>query len=630
MAELMETVALVGNPNTGKTTIFNALTGENQKVGNYAGVTVAKKSGEFFTPHGRKVRLIDLPGCYGLHGDAPDQEITARVLRGDDAEEPCPALILNVVDASALERHLLLTLELIELGRPMVLGLNMIDVAEKNGIRLDPALLSEQLGIAVVPLQANHGKGLIELKQSVRHPLPQPALAVWLKSGMSDQEKQLARVHFIQQTCAIAARRPDAAQVAMSDRLDRFLLHPFFGWLFFLATMLLLFWTIFSISEYPMGWIETGQTTLQEWVAHALPPGDLNDLITQGIIGGAGSVLVFLPQIVMLFFFIGLLESSGYMARAAYLMDGLMARVGLSGKAFLPLLSSYACAIPGIMATRTIDSAKERLVTIFVAPWMSCSARLPVYLLLVPLLLHESEGGNFRQALVMTSLYGVGTLTAFLVAKLLRKKLGPDEVKHHFMIELPPYHSPQWSYIFRHVGNRARAFVKNAGTVILAISIILWALQTYPKSTSDDQAEQLAHSAMGRISEAIEPVFLPLGHDGKTGAAILTSFAAREVFVSSMNIVHHVGEDEDEVVTRGMLRERLQQTTWPDGRPMFTTASIISLLLFYIYALQCLPTSAVVARETGSWKWAVGQFLFMTAFAWVAACLAYQIGSRMS
>ena len=626
----METVALAGNPNAGKTTLFNALTGSNQKVGNYSGVTIAKKSGEFFTPHGRKVRVLDLPGCYGLTGDSPDQQIAARVLHGQDPDEPAPALIVNVVDASALERHLLLTLELIELGHPMVLALNMIDVAERNGIRLNPALLAEQLGIAVVPLQANHGKGLVELKQSVRHPLPKAATAVWLQSGMSDEEKRNARVKYIQDTCAISARRPDAAQVAFSDRVDQFLLHPLFGWVSFIAAMFALFWTIFSISEYPMGWIEAGQGFLQEWVGSAMAPGDLNDLITQGIIGGVGSVLVFLPQIVMLFFLIGLLESSGYMARAAYLMDGLMSRVGLSGKAFLPLLSSYACAIPGIMATRTIDSAKERLVTIFVAPWMSCSARLPVYLLLVPMLLHEPEGGSFRQALVMTALYAVGTLTAFLVAKLLRKKLGPDEQKHHFMIELPPYHKPQWSYIFRHVTDRGWAFVKNAGTIILAISIILWALQTYPKSTSEDPAEQLAHSAMGRISNAIEPVFLPIGHDGKTGAAILTSFAAREVFVSSMAIVHHVEEDEDETVTRTSLRESLQQISWPDGRPMFTTASLISLLLFYIYALQCLPTSAVVARETGSWKWAVGQFIFMTAFAWVAACVAYQIGTRFS
>lgn len=626
----MDTVALAGNPNVGKTTLFNALTGGNQKVGNYSGVTIEKKSGQFFTPHGRKVRVLDLPGCYGLGGESPDQQIATRILMGRDAEEPVPELIVNVVDASALERHLMLTLELIELGHPMVLALNMIDIAERNGIRLDPALLAEQLGIAVVPLQANGGKGLIELKQSLRRPLPHAASAVWLQAGMSEEEKHLARVKYIQDTCAIAARRPDAAQVAMSDRIDQVLLHPFFGWLILLVTMFVLFWTIFRFSETPMGWLEAGQEWLQAKVSTSMAAGDLNDLLTQGIIGGVGSVLVFLPQIVMLFFLIGLLESSGYMARAAFLMDGFMSRVGLSGKAFLPLLSSYACAIPGIMATRTIDSAKERLVTIFVAPWMSCSARLPVYLLLVPLLLHEPEGGSTRQALVMTALYAVGTLTAFLVAKVLRKKLGPDPQKHHFMIELPPYHKPQWSYIFRHITDRAWAFVKNAGTIILAISIILWALQTYPKSTSSDPAEQLAHSAMGRISQSIEPLFRPLGHDGKTGAAILTSFAAREVFVSSMAIVHHVEEAEEESQTRSSLRENLQRSTWPDGRPMFTTASLISLLLFYIYALQCLPTSAVVARETGSWKWAVGQFLFMTVFAWVASVVAYQIGSHFS
>ncbi len=630
MSDTMDTVALAGNPNVGKTTLFNALTGGNQKVGNYSGVTIEKKSGQFFTPHGRKVRVLDLPGCYGLGGESPDQQIATRILMGRDAEEPVPELIVNVVDASALERHLMLTLELIELGHPMVLALNMIDIAERNGIRLDPALLAEQLGIAVVPLQANGGKGLIELKQSLRRPLPHAASAVWLQAGMSEEEKHLARVKYIQDTCAIAARRPDAAQVAMSDRIDQVLLHPFFGWLILLVTMFVLFWTIFRFSETPMGWLEAGQEWLQAKVSTSMAAGDLNDLLTQGIIGGVGSVLVFLPQIVMLFFLIGLLESSGYMARAAFLMDGFMSRVGLSGKAFLPLLSSYACAIPGIMATRTIDSAKERLVTIFVAPWMSCSARLPVYLLLVPLLLHEPEGGSTRQALVMTALYAVGTLTAFLVAKVLRKKLGPDPQKHHFMIELPPYHKPQWSYIFRHITDRAWAFVKNAGTIILAISIILWALQTYPKSTSSDPAEQLAHSAMGRISQSIEPLFRPLGHDGKTGAAILTSFAAREVFVSSMAIVHHVEEAEEESQTRSSLRENLQRSTWPDGRPMFTTASLISLLLFYIYALQCLPTSAVVARETGSWKWAVGQFLFMTVFAWVASVVAYQIGSHFS
>lgn len=623
----LDTVALAGNPNAGKTTLFNALTGERQKVGNYAGVTVAKKSGEIFTPHGRKVRILDLPGCYSLRGESMDQQIASRVLQGNDTEEPVPNMVINVVDASALERHLVLTLEVLELQIPVVLALNMVDVAESRGIRLDPAALAQQLGIAVVPLQANRDKGLIEIKQSIRHPLPHPAPTPWIREGMSEEEKTQARVQYVQSCCELAARRPDAAHTLLSDRIDQFLLHPVLGWFTLVSVMLVLFWSIFSLSGIPMGWLEAGQGALQKWVAAQMKPGDLNELITQGVIGGVGGVLVFLPQIILLFLFIGLLESSGYMARAAYLMDGLMSRVGLSGKAFLPLLSSFACAIPGVMATRTIESAKERLVTIFVAPWMSCSARLPVYLLLVPLLLHREENGTFAQALVMTAIYAVGTITAFLVAKLLRKKLGPDEQTQHFMMELPPYHAPQWSYILRHVRDRAWSFVKNAGTIILAISIILWALQTYPKSTSEDPAEKLAHSAMGRISQTIEPLFTPIGHDGKTGAAILTSFAAREVFVSSMAIVHHVEEQEDEVITRKNLRDQLRDTKWPDGRPMFTTASLISLLLFYIYALQCLPTSAVVARETGSWKWAIGQFLFMTAFAWTAAFIAYQLGS---
>ena len=625
MEQQLETVALAGNPNAGKTTLFNAITGDHQKTGNYAGVTIEKKSGEFFTPHGRKMRMLDIPGCYSLAGDSPDQQIAARILLGKEPEEPSPALILNIVDASALERHLMLTLELIELGQPMVLALNMIDIAESNGIRLNPALLSEQLGIAVVPMQANVGKGLIEIKQALRHPLPHPAKAVWLSEGMHDEQKTQARIAYIQQTCQIAARRPDAAQVQLSDKIDRWLLHPVAGWVTLLLVMLGLFWSIFSLASIPMDWLESLQVWLQQWVGSRMPAGDLNDLLTQGIIGGVGSVLVFLPQIILLFLFIGLLESSGYMARAAYLMDGMMSRVGLSGKSFLPLLSSYACAIPGVMATRTIDSAKERLVTIFVAPWMSCSARLPVYLLLVPLLLQKEENASWHQALVMTAIYALGTLSAFVVAKIMRKKLGPDQQQHHFMMELPPYHAPQWSYIFRHVSDRAWSFVKNAGTIILAISILLWALKTYPKSRSEDPAEKLAHSTMGRISKTIEPVFTPLGHDGKTGAAILTSFAAREVFVSSMAIMYHVEETDDEAQTRQSLRNNLRVSKWADGRPMFTTASLVSLLVFYIYALQCLPTSAVVARETGSIKWAVGQFLFMTVFAWLAAFLSYQL-----
>lgn len=618
MEKVFETVALAGNPNAGKTTLFNALCGTAEKVGNYSGVTVSVKRGEFHTPNGRKLELIDLPGCYSLSGGTPDQQIVGSVLLGTNENYPLPNLVVCVLDASNLERHLQLALEIIELKIPVIIALNMVDMAEKSGLRLDPVKLSEALGVPVVPIQANRGKGLVELKQAMRHPFPSTPEPRW-ESG-----KEEARRQFGFDTASLAARRPTLHSSSVSDKLDTVLLHPILGWVCFIGIMFALFWSIISFAGIPMGWIESLQDFLIGKVEGAMAEGDLRDLLTQGVIGGVGAVVIFLPQILLLFFFIGLLESSGYMSRAAFLMDGFMAKVGLSGKAFLPLLSSYACAIPGVMATRTIDSAKERLVTIFVAPWMSCSARLPVYLLLVPMLLGGSEGGS-KQALVFLSIYVLGTLTAFAVARILRGRLGPDEIKSHFILELPPYRWPQWSYIFRHVLDRGWAFLKNAGTVILGIMILLWAATTYPKLDSDDPGEVLAHTVVGRVSALIEPVVKPLGFDGRTGTAILTSFAAREVFVGSMAQLFQVEVSDDEQETRDHIRDRLAAEKWPDGRPMFGPAAVISLLIFYIYALQCLPTSAVVAREAGSWKWAAGQFLFMTLFAAGASLLVYQI-----
>ncbi len=617
MESSQETIALAGNPNSGKTTLFNALTGSSAKVGNYAGVTIDLKHSEFHTPHGRKLTLVDLPGCYALDNSSPDQEIARSVLTGDHEKCPRPDLVVSVIDASNLERHLQLTLEIIELDIPVVVALNMVDMAEKAGLRLDPVKLSEELGVPVVPIRADKGKGLVELKQAIAHPFPPAAEPHWKTGDEKDRRE------FGLQVAQIAARRPDQQTSSASDKIDSIALHPVLGWFCFLGIMFALFWSIFSFSSIPMGWIESLQEFLVVQVESSMAEADFRDLISHGIIEGVGAVVIFLPQILMLFFFIGLMESSGYMARAAFLMDGFMSKVGLSGKAFLPLLSSYACAIPGVMATRTIDSAKERLVTIFVAPWMSCSARLPVYLLLVPMLLGGSEGG-ITQAAIFMAIYVVGTLTAFLVARILRGRLGPDEVVHHFMLELPPYRLPQWSYIFRHVLERGWAFLKNAGTIILAIMILLWAATTYPKSDSDDPAEQLAHTVVGRISAAIEPVVKPLGFDGRTGTAILTSFAAREVFVGSMAQLFQIEESDDETETRTHIRERLANETWADGSKMFSPAAVVSLLIFYIYALQCLPTTAVVAREAGSWKWAIGQFIFMTVFAGIASLIVYQ------
>jgi ferrous iron transport protein B len=679
------TFALVGNPNCGKTTLFNALTGLRQKVGNYPGVTVEKKVGECFSLHGSPVRILDLPGTYSLSPRSPDETITRDVLLGRLADTPRPDGVICVVDASNLERNLFLVTQVLDLGLPTILVLNMTDLAEARGVKIDSRTLSNGLGIPVVPCQANQKIGLIELRQTLsrsnlpipetRWTIPEPltrpleelSAVLARQTGMSSREVVLesllylasekswntpdlnadaqgilerthrafleqgfepqeaivtARYQFIQELCERAVRDQSNSTLDITDRLDAVLTHPVWGWLAFLGLMGLMFFSIFTLATYPMDWIETGFAMVSNGIKSSMPPGDLQDLLTDGVIAGVGGVLVFLPQILVLFLFIGLLEDTGYMARAAFIMDRVMSRVGLHGKSFIPLLSSYACAIPGIMATRTIENPKDRLVTILVAPLMSCSARLPVYTLMIATLLPADRVPALQKAGIMMALYVFGTGAAFFFAWLFKNTLMRGETPVLIM-ELPPYRRPDWTSVLMQMWSRARLFVRRAGTVILGLSILLWFLAAYPKSNAPDPSVQLAQSFAGKVGHAIEPLIEPLGFDWKIGIGLVGSFAAREVFVSTMSIVYNVEASEEETKP---LRDTMRRETRRDGSMVFTPLVCISLMVFYVLAMQCIATVAVVKRETNGWKWPLFQLVYMTGSAYVASLIVYQGG----
>lgn len=673
--EKIPKLVLVGHPNVGKSTIFNSLTKGKAKVGNYPGVTIAKTSGHFFTPHGIKVELVDLPGTMSLVARAADEEVTRDCLLGTLPDEEPPDLVVLVVDASSLERHLPLILQVVELEFPSLLVLNKVDLAEKGGNRINRALLAEELGLPVVIMQADVERGMIDLKQALRFPLPSPARAAWHGSGpvakaqekladhleslevpfskrrawmlladpryrseprreLGENEQSYARniasklaadslvvedvlaerrQSRVKDLATLVVSGADGEGLELTDRIDGELLHPIRGWFYFAAIFFLVFWSLFTWAAGPMDLIDAAFAHLGEIVSSALPAGPFTELLVDGVIAGVGGVVIFLPQILFLFFFLGILESTGYLARAAFLMDGLMSRVGLSGRSFLPLLSGYACAIPGVMAARSVPSAKERLLTILILPWMSCSARLPVYLLLIPLLVT----GVVSQAFTLFGLYFLGTATAFLAAWLLRGKVGLGAGHQpEFLMELPPYRAPDLGFIFRHLAERAGSFLKKAGTVILAISIILWVLGNYPKAPKGGDEAQFSYSAMGRIGATIEPLVEPLGWDQRLGTAMLASFAAREVFNSQVAISYAIEEGDDEEVSQNLVRSEF-------GRS-YSLATVLSLLVFYVFALQCLPTSAVVAREANSWRWALAQLVGMSLFAYLAAFLTFQ------
>lgn len=694
--------AVVGNPNSGKTTLFNALTGLRQKVANYPGVTVEKKSGQFIGQHGEKIELLDLPGSYSIGAHAPDERITRDVLLNLRQDTPRPERILCVVDASHLERNLYFISQVLELGLPTIIALNMIDIARAQGTPVNAARLSEELGVPVISVQATRRDTLLPLRLALsraevgcsewRADLPSAwkrgadrvascwpvnpssesadarrhrdsearvkasvllaatdgesaSLALELGAGpalsaalgqRANLERELpewreeiisARYEQIGKLCHAAQGGLTAAGDRLTQRLDDLLTHKALGWVVFFGMMVLMFVSIFTIASYPMDWIEQGFGWLSGIVQGSLPPGDLRDLLTDGIISGVGGVVIFMPQILILFFFIGLLEDTGYMARAAFLMDRVMSKVGLHGKSFIPLLSSYACAIPGIMSTRTIENPKDRLVTILVAPLMSCSARLPVYALMIAALLPSES--VWSKGAVMMGLYLLGTVAALFFAWLFKKTILKGETPL-FLMELPPYRIPSLLQIASQMWQRSALFLKRAGTVILGISIILWFLASFPKMETPEGAhmptktEQLQHSFAGRIGHVLEPALAPLGMDWKIGIGLVAAQAAREVFVGTMSIVYNVEEGEDQ--EEGTLVKTLWEEKRPDGSPVFTPLTCLSILVFFVLSMQCVSTLAVVRRETNSLRWPLFQFFYMTGTAYLAALIIYQGG----
>jgi ferrous iron transport protein B len=726
-------IVLTGNPNCGKTTLFNTLTGLRAKVGNYPGVTVERKEGKLLgAPADSSIKILDLPGTYSLSPQSLDEQIARDVLFHRIREVPRPEIVVIVVDASNLQRNLYFTTQVIELGYPTIVALNMIDVARENGHEIDARALSKALGVPVVPLVASKGEGVPELRRAMLDLLPtnraeiKPRLFAELpesfgreahglvallkstfpethfqalaesllilsderflvssgthysppiRTAVAEARGRLEKEGVDWRSIAIEARYARIAAIqeavttetqieteTLSDKLDRVLTHRVWGVVIFVGIMLLLFQSIFTFARLPMDLLTAAVDGLGNWVGAQLAPGDLNDLLVNGVIKGVGAVIVFLPQILLLFFFIAILEDTGYMARAAFLMDRLMSKVGLHGKSFIPMLSSFACAIPGIMATRTIESPKDRLVTILVAPLMSCSARLPVYTVLIAACIPAKRVFGFLSlpGLTLLSMYLLGIVVALLMAWLFKKTLlkGPTPM---LIMELPPYKHPVPHVVLRHMWDRSKLFLRRAGTIILGINIVLWGLATYPKhesitrefdemrramktitaeprpqdSVGKEQLEQLdkaesgerlRQSFAGYMGRAIEPLIKPLGFDWKIGIGIIGSFAAREVFVSTMSTVYNVGEADTDEKGTASLAKMLQDQKRADGSPLYTPLLGITLMVFYVFALQCVSTVVIVRRETNSWKWPAFQWLYMTALAWVLAFLTWHGG----
>ncbi|MHC4958420.1 MAG: ferrous iron transport protein B [Planctomycetota bacterium] len=693
-------LTLAGNPNSGKTSIFNALTGLRHKTSNYPGVTVERVEGTVDLGERGKARLVDLPGSYSIFARSEDERIARNVLLGLQDGESRPDVVIAVLDASNLERNLYLATQLIETGLPVCIALNMVDIAKRRRMPVDAAVLEEALGVPVVPVVGRSGENVDALKAAVLRAKPRGRL--WrmpgvgeealadlrtaveasglVPAGAADGEAlrllchardddpflmrggeplrtalDLGRARLEEASidhaavdaecryalCADVVARSRAkgagSPPGRSERIDRILTHRIVGPILFLAVMALVFQTIYSWADPFMGWIETLMGLVGDTTRSVLGDGMLTDLLVDGVIEGVGAIIIFLPQICLLFLFLTLLEDVGYLARAAFIVDRAMRGVGLNGRAFIPLMSSFACAIPGIMATRTIDDRRDRLVTILIAPLMSCSARLPVYVLMIGTFIPSGYRG-----LTLFSMYALSVVAGLGVAWVLRRTIFKGKPST-FLMELPSYKAPGLRHVLRTVGNRGWVFVQQAGTVILALTVVLWFLAYFPRSdelaaeaeqrieAGADKAEvegwyaaeHIRQSWMGRVGRFIEPVIEPLGFDWRTGIGVLASFAAREVLVSTLGVVYAVGDADEESVP---LRERLKRSKRPDGSPTFTPLVAISLMVFFVLACQCMSTLAVAKRETNSWRWPFFMFGYMTALAYVASLVVYQGG----
>ena len=618
-------IALIGSPNSGKTTLFNALTGARAKVGNYPGVTVERREGEVRDIE-RPILLLDLPGTYSLNPETPDEEIVREILAGECPNEPIPDALVVVVDGTTLSRSLGLVAQVLHARRPMALVVTMIDEVRARGGRLDLGKLSRILGIPVMGVVGHRGVGISDLRglleRTERWALPRTLPPV------EDPQARFEWVDGVAREVIASRTGPDQR----TDRIDRVLLHPVSGILIFAVVMLFLFQSIFTWAVPAMDLIDDGFAVLTRWSRALLPAGVLTDLWADGILAGVGAVLVFLPQLFIVFALIHLLEDVGYMARAAFVVDRVMGKVGLQGRCFVALLSSYACAIPGIMAARTVSSPRDRLATILVSPFITCSARLPVYILLIAAFVPARKvwGPLGLQGLVMLGLYLLGVITALASAALLKSTLLRGKISS-FYLELPPYRRPTARLLATQVWGSVRAFLMRAGTRILAAAVILWALLSFPQIPVDpalspvEQAQSQLHaSAAAHIGRAIEPAIEPLGFDWKIGVGLIGSLAAREVIITTLAQIYAVGDADDfEGLRAALIADRDPRT----GQPTFTLATALSLLIFFVFALQCVSTMVVMARETGSWRWPAFAFSYMLALAYAASFVTFRLAT---